>query len=141
MIVMITLLVLLVQTVHYADAPFTPLLTDSFSLLPTDNLSFRPVTQADSATPPTATNIPIPKDQADREMMGEASYAVYQLATRLGQRIEEKFDDIKSLYSPKVEQVPMGAFLFNVSLSYGWDFSRKKLNATITFDEIKKRSK
>ena len=141
MLVVVTLLVLFAQAPRYADAPFTSFLTDSFGLLPFGNLTFQADPNPDSTPSPDASRISVPKDGVDAEKMGAASYAVYQLATRIAQRIEQKFVDIKSIYSPRVEQISMGDLMFNISLSYGWDFSHKKVNATITFDEIKKRRK
>jgi exosome complex RNA-binding protein Rrp4 len=70
-----------------------------------------------------------------REQMGEASYAVYQFADRLSQ----KFVRFKSIYNPTIEEVVIGDLVFNLTLSYKIDMSRKKFNTMLTFNQIHRR--
>jgi hypothetical protein len=111
----------------------TPLRVDNFSALVDTN---------DGPARFESFELPMCKnDKFNIEDMGELSFQIYTLLTGLGRNIKAKLCQVKEMSSPKVQELNMGDLVFNVTFSYGLDFSHKQLNAKIIFDDIKKRRK
>jgi hypothetical protein len=133
--------VLCLSSVSSADITI-PSAPDSFILTPSEyesalQLSSNTVREEVLFQKYGATFVSADKFNADE--MSQVSYAFYLLMARLGKKIEKKMLKIRDFYQPKVESVSMGDLVFNIRLSYGLDVSRKKFNATLTFDDIKTR--
>jgi hypothetical protein len=86
-------------------------------------------------------NVPVAAEKYSIEEMSELSYKIFIFTTHLSRKIQTRMCQIRDIYSPKVEKVNMGDLVFDVKLSYGFNVSSKKVNATLTFNDIKKRRK